>query len=261
MTDLLYVVREGDHNPELRHSLRSVCANLPHERVWIGGYKPSWVSDEVGYIPVPQGPVTFRDSWQTKFTNTRINLAASLRHPDMSEDVVLFNDDFYVTEPINEVPVLTYGNLDYFLTYFRATMKVPSRYVLAEEETMQWCEEQGFAQLLSYALHVPMPINRTMMRETLERLPLLGKNEMQLHVRTAYGNMHAIGGERIADVKVEPGTPGRRHRLNGVYIDGNQTTNRTLPKPFASSNDRTFASYAIGRWIRAMFPDPCRYER
>ena len=41
--DLVYVVRDGA-NPELRYSLRSVAVNLPHDRVWIVGHVPAWIT-------------------------------------------------------------------------------------------------------------------------------------------------------------------------------------------------------------------------
>jgi hypothetical protein len=62
LPDLVYVVREGDRNNELRHSLRSVVANVPHRLVWIAGYKPGWVSDLVGYIPMAQRGTKWQNS-------------------------------------------------------------------------------------------------------------------------------------------------------------------------------------------------------
>ncbi len=54
--DVVYVVRPGDKNEELRYSIRSVIANLPHRKVWIAGYKPTWLSDDLGYIKVQTKP-------------------------------------------------------------------------------------------------------------------------------------------------------------------------------------------------------------
>lgn len=42
MTDLVWIVKPGDGNEELRWSLRSAVAHVPHERVWIVGSRPGW---------------------------------------------------------------------------------------------------------------------------------------------------------------------------------------------------------------------------
>ena len=67
--DAVYYVRPGDRNDELRYSLRSL-ANLPHDRVWIVGHTPPWVTgiesiqgNTVGGGPqqTAQDPVPERD--------------------------------------------------------------------------------------------------------------------------------------------------------------------------------------------------------
>ncbi|MFF3129757.1 hypothetical protein ACFVRD_48125 [Streptomyces sp. NPDC057908] len=55
--DIVYVVRPWNQNEQLRYSLRTL-ANLPHRRVWIAGYCPTWVGPDVGRIPVAQAGIT-----------------------------------------------------------------------------------------------------------------------------------------------------------------------------------------------------------
>ena len=94
--DVVYLCRSGE-NEELRYSLRSL-KNVPHGQVWIFGGAPSWISDRVNFVGVPQTDFNFRDAWKTKFENTRRNLYTATQQPEVSEHFLLMNDDFYVTE-------------------------------------------------------------------------------------------------------------------------------------------------------------------
>lgn len=39
--DLVYIVKNSEVNEDLRYSLRSVAKFVPHNKIWIVGYKPS----------------------------------------------------------------------------------------------------------------------------------------------------------------------------------------------------------------------------
>ena len=69
--DIVYVVRPGERNEELRYSLRSL-SNLPHGRVWIAGYMPKWVTG-VEHIPSPAKPGSH--------VHAKANLRAACQHP------------------------------------------------------------------------------------------------------------------------------------------------------------------------------------
>ena len=91
--DVVYVVRPGDDNEELRYSLRSVAKNAPHRDVWIVGTVPSWTQNVKGL------PLTAADE---KFANQRQSLTAAAGEKGISDPFVLFNDDMFVMEPITE---------------------------------------------------------------------------------------------------------------------------------------------------------------
>lgn len=240
MPDIIYICRPGDDNEELRYSLRSL-RNLPHGRVWIAGYKPSWVSDEVGFVDSGQKPAR---TVLEKYRNSRRNFTAAAEDDRIADDVVLFNDDFFVTAPIPYVPALHYGTLEDFLSFFRRHQRVTSTYMLGEQLTCEWVQSQGFPVPLSYALHVPMPSTRRDMRRVLRKLPFTGASgRVPLHFRTALGNLSRLGGEKTPDVKL------MRWQLS---LPG-------LPEPFVSSSDRTWA-LGLGNRLKDLFPDPGPYE-
>jgi hypothetical protein len=261
MDDVVYLCRPGE-NEELRYSLRSL-RNLPHGKVWIFGGAPDWVNrDRVNVIEVPQEEFNFRQAWLTKYLNVRRNLTAAVRHKDVSANFTYMNDDFYVTEAIDKVPILNYGTREQFGAYYLAHSKVPSNYVQAEFDTLDWVSQEfGIEDPLSYALHVPLPVKKASMEGLLQILPETLPSGQPAHLRTAYGNAARLGGKTIRDVKVERGAVRGVRRLNGQVIDSGRVR-QELPKPFASSSDRSFISnqFPIGKWIRAMFAEPSEYE-
>lgn len=228
MTHVVYVVGPGDDNEELRYSLRSLAANLPHERVWIAGHRPSWVSDTVGHIPASQ--------MRSRFQNSTGNMRAACEHPEVAEEFVYFNDDFFVMDPVDSVPVMYRGTVDEVTAITRSSL-----YRRGGQATALLMTRMGLADdgpLLSYEVHAPMTITKARMLEVLDK----GAGLPVLHKRTLYGNYWRLGGEQITDVKV--------HGREDPGPDG----------PFVSTSDDAFAHGLIGDLIRDTFPDPCRYE-
>jgi hypothetical protein len=243
LPDLCYVVRPGDENEELRYSLRSVAANLPHRRVWIAGHRPPWVSDEVGWLPVEQPEP--KDEL-TKYRNARLNWQAVADCADIGPDIVMMNDDFFVTAPLSSVPVLNYGTIDDFMAFFRRYSRTVSTYMIGEQRTIEWLQtERRIARPLSYALHVPLPVPRAALAETLAVLPLVAPSgrPLPLHLRTALGNIAKLRGTKAPDPKV-------------LRKDAHRTT---VPTPFVSTSDRTWLM-GTGTTLRRMFPVPSPYE-
>ncbi|WP_432111370.1 hypothetical protein [Streptomyces sp. YPW6] len=228
MTDVVYVVGPGDANEELRYSLRSLAAHFPHEKVWIAGHRPSWVSDTVGHIPASQA--------RSRFLNSTGNMRAACEHPEVAEEFVYFNDDFFVMEPVDEVPVVHRGTIDEVAAVTRSSL-----YRRGGQATQLLMKRLGLADdgpLLSYEVHAPMTVGKARMLEVLAK----GAGLPVLHKRSLYGNYWRLGGEQITDVKVH-------NRDDGLP-----------PGPFASTSDDAFAHGRAGELIRAAFPDPCRYE-
>ncbi len=179
--DIIYVVRRGNDNLSLKYSLRSL-AHLPHRRVFIAGHCPDWVRN-VTAIPVK--------SRVNKFDNIEENLKAALRHEELGERAVYFNDDFYITEPIDEVPIMNGG--------------LARHVVLRQELRIRFMETlrvlHGCDELLTYdGTHVPLPIDVDTAREHVMNMP------KGLLWRTWYGNTARLGGVTIEDVKSRDGS-------------------------------------------------------
>lgn len=225
--DVVYVVGPGDDNEELRYSLRSLAAHLPHDRVWIAGHRPGWVSGDVGHIPTTQQGSRFR--------NSTANLRGACEHEDVSDEFAYFNDDFFVMEPADEVPSWHRGPLADVIAATRSSL-----YRRGAQATALLMSRMRLdtGEQLSYEVHAPMVVDKALMLQTLDA----GAGLPVLHKRTLYGNMHQLGGEEVADVKVRALGEGPPDAV------------------FWSTSDAVFAVGRIGALIREAFPDPCRYE-
>ena len=231
--DVVYVIKEDENNEELRYSLRSLV-NLPHRKVFIAGYKPSWVKN-VEYLPIVQSGRKYDNVSHSGVFRTICN------NDDISDDFILMNDDFFVVNKISHVPNLRrlkpidhyiklYDNLEVGDKYYQVTMK----------ETAEFLRQRGFRDIDSYELHVPMVINKDRYL-TLRSMYPKGQS---LHMRTLYGNFYHVDGKRIKDVK--------------VVKDGAEYSKDA---PFLSTTDELFEGSEIGMFIKNKFSEKCEYER
>jgi len=233
--DVVYILKASENNDELKHSLRSVAEHLPHRRVWVVGYKPRWLTDDVGYVPVVQrGP---------KHANTWANWVAAAACPEISSTFYLFNDDFYVTRPVDEVPILHRGTLDEAITWYGSLRLATHRQRAAV--TRQLLVRHGSTAPHSYELHLPLPVHRSILGGCIEWLAsqrgIAGADVVK---RTFYANFAHYGGERSSDVKVMGAKDGLPER--GL--------------PFLSTSPQSWTGLA-GGWVRQRWPEPSPYER
>jgi len=84
--NFVYICRGGE-NEELRYSLRSVVNSFPDSAVWVVGGIPKWYSGNKISIEQNAG----------KWANAVNNLNAITESPDIPEEFVLMNDDFFIT--------------------------------------------------------------------------------------------------------------------------------------------------------------------
>lgn len=225
--DLVYPVRPGNVNEELRYSLRSVEANYPHGRVWIVGDQPNWLT----------GVEFIRGNTQPHpRANIYHNLLAACAHPDLADEFVIFNDDFFVTEPVEGTPMAYRSTLRQHLNLPRLRTS-QSWWKDSLTTTLICLQAVGIDEPLSYELHVPFPVNKALMAATLEQFKnVTPANPPQW--RSLYGNLHASGAVMQPDSKVfRPGP---------------------LRTPYHSTTDVSWRNFRTT--FRTLFPEPSPYE-
>ena len=180
--DILYAVRHGEVNAALRLSLRSL-GNLPHRRVFIAGFCPEWVRG-VTVIEAPRRA--------NKFDSIEENVRRGLRHPDMGDEVVYMNDDFYITSPIDHVPVTHGGPID----QYGGQQELKTRMRQTVRSFIEMGMQVQFQGMLSYdGVHTPLPLERDAALDILSSCP------QGVLWRTWYGNVSCIGGEQVLNAK------------------------------------------------------------
>lgn len=230
--DIVIPVREGDHSPHLALTLRSIEKNFPHGRVWIVGYKPRWVSDKVGYLPVPQRASGYR--------NVMNNLHAVVDCEDIDPEFWFFNDDFYVVKPVTEPPVYFEG-----LLYERARRLkglALGSYTSGAMKTYELLAAAGFESPLNFDLHAPMPMYKLGVADSLRLIESSGQ-DFWPHLRSVYGAMTGLEAE-----------PGKDYKITSV---GGFISEKAI---YVSSSARSLNG-TLGRQLRHMFPQQSRYER
>jgi hypothetical protein len=227
--DVVYILRRGDKNEELRFSLRTL-AHLPHDRVWAVGYRPPWAL--IDEIPTRQR--------LGKYENSLINIRAACTAAGVSDDFVFFNDDFFVLGPLDEVPVLHRGTVRRFVADHIRSYGRPGPYLTSLMATAELLTHRGIRDPICFEGHVPLVFNKSRMLAALE---LAAKMPM-VHYRTLYGNLERWDGVEIDDWKIRDST--------------------SVPEPdwlFTSTTDSLFMRGAAGRWLRERFSQPSPYER
>lgn len=216
LPDLIYVVRPGDNNPALRFSLRSL-ANLPHNRVFIAGHCPSWVRN-VTAIPVRKLP--------SKLNAIENNLRAALRHPELGDRCTYFNDDFFVMQPMDEIPI-THGGP---VAGYRGRQEFKWRMARTVDLLTQQHNMNG--EMLTYdGVHMPLPLVTEDARRIVRDMP------SGILWRTWYGNVAAIGGIQVPNTKSQKG--------------------ELVPGPFLSTNATTL--HALKGYLEDVLPKECPY--
>lgn len=231
--DIVYVVKHDENNEELRYSLRSL-KHVPHRKVWMAGYRPSWVSDRVGHIPVPR--------MGSKFASSTANLLAACQNAGVSEEFYFFHDDNFVMRPMPDgIPVFHRGRVaDVEASYLRRGIR--SRYFRGLRETRDLIVREGISvDPISYELHAPLAVRRTLM---IAALGIAARARLDTpHKRTLYGNLARIGGTRLRDPKVMD--RGNNFRTDGLFL---------------STMDSSFRFGMVGVYIRDQFPGMSPYE-
>ena len=229
--DVVYMVKDAIYNDELKYSMRSVDANFPHHKVWLIGGRPIYIH--------PDEQIIVNQKGKTKWDKVRAMLELVGKNEKITEDFVLFNDDFFVMHPTFTIPTFAYGTLEQLCRRIeRKNGNKPTPYTLKLEDTIKTLERDGLPTH-NFELHVPMILNRRKLLKIIERYPDT-KGTRSLYGNTYLtGNMYPMKDVKIFNTKTEP---------NPDNI-------------FLSTEDLSFSKGKVGEYIRKTFPNKSRWER
>lgn len=224
MHDIVYILKSDVVPDELRYSLRSL-ENMPHGKVWFftgcpEGFKPD------RFVP-------FEQIGARKWERATSTYRAISQTDEVTDDFWMFNDDFFIMQPVGELPYMYDGRLMDRVAAIRAR-RGASTYARRLNETRRELERHGL-DTLNYALHVPMLFNKAKVLEVLDAFPDCPM------FRSLYGNYWKVGGIETPDVKI-------------------YDLERVPERELASTSDAAFRDGAVGKFIRNRFNTPCKWE-
>lgn len=228
--DVVYILKYDVKPNELRYSLRSIEKNLPHGDVWFVGGVPDSLS--------PDKSIRMIQSGFLKWERAKSSVVRACKCKKISERFWLFNDDFFVLKPVtSDVPM--YGGLlhDHILRIEHRHEDKRTGYTRA----LRYCEQtlrDADMSTFDYALHVPMLVDKKKMLEAINTFPDCPM------FRSLYGNYAEIGGVQHDDVKIV----GEDEPI-------------PIGADFVSTSDTSFTYGEVGRQIKEMFPEACKYEQ
>ena len=227
---VVYIVRPGEGNPELKYSLRGIQKNLPHKDVWVVGYSPTWLAN-VNKINVAQSG--------TVFENSLTNIFTACETKGITSNFVLMHDDFHIVEPVDRI------YLNHLGVYAPVEGKPINKYAEMHHNTLELMERMGVENPLNFELHMPFLVNKKKFLSLRQIVSYDIKELAKYDKISMYGNLTqppAIG-QQVSDVK-------HRNKMD------------SMPQgSFISTYDNTFAVTSSGQRIMKMFNEKGIYER
>lgn len=232
--DVVYFLKEGPNNEELRYSLRSVDQNWPYRSVWFYGGCPVGITPDHYEPQVQNSP--------TKWQNVRNMMREVCLNDEITEDFWLFNDDFFILQPMDESITAFYDG-----TLTSKVDEIKSKY---HGEGSEWSNNLELLKAklkkakkpeLNYAVHAPMLFNRKKL------LKVLDKYLDEPMVRALYGNWWRVPAEPLKDPKYSD-------------ADGRNISDQIYRLKIISTSDDSFRGGYVGRWLRDRFQTKSRFE-
>ena len=224
--DVVFILRNDYDGEELKYALRSVVLNFPYRKIVFVGGCPKDIKPDI-YIPDIQ-------KGTTKWARANHSLKLALDRDDLTEDIWLFNDDFFIMDRVTEDVNFFNGTLEKRIIDLKRRNPSGSNYIRYMDVMRNQLVSLS-KDTLSFALHVPFLINRIKAQELFEKFPNLKM------FRSFYGNYYKIDCQFMEDVKV--------YDL------------QTIPDtPYISTTDAAFKEGKVGKFLRKYFANPSRYE-
>jgi hypothetical protein len=236
--DLVYIVGAGSPwlNNELRYSLRSVDKFLKNYRnVFIFGECPIFINRS-SVIHVPH-----QDTSRDKAVNIKNKLMSVCCHPDVSEDFMFFNDDYFLLKDVDATsyPYLWKCDLDHTLSINR------SLYRHHVQSTINVLTENGLPTK-NFDTHKPIIYNKQKLWDVIFKYNWEGRAGYTM--RSLYCNTLGIEGEYRLDCKFN------------VPMHDVRLEQKVTGEDCFSIDDRCIGMF-LKRFMERTYSEPSRFER
>lgn len=247
--DLVYIVKASEYNPDLQMSLRSVAKFCDYRNIWIIGYKPTWVKN-TNHIATKQN----QDKWKNSITN----YLAACNCPEISENFILMNDDFFALKPIRDWRRslnVCLGTLEEEVEKNKDDIK-KSRWKYGFDYALDILNTLNCKNTYNYEAHLPIIINKQNFLNMMN-LPIIREfmtTKKVLHKRSIYKNLYpeypTTKPKIISDVKITIEKDLDDSWLQGEWLSVFDNT---------VSNHKQFP--VLNNFLYTLFPSKCKYEK
>lgn len=222
--DLVYVTAQSKWNEnELKYSLRSAEKNLLFDKVFIIGYLPPFISPyKVIHIP-------FKESIARKWRNVEKKFDLIVNNPDISDDFIFMNDDFWIFKKYKEFPYYYQETLEKAVK-----VRVVTHYIKRMENTLKL-----FPNAKNFELHCPIVFNKNKLKKLFDKYGSEG-----IERRSAYCAEYNIKGIPFKDYKI--------FRAKDLPLFKNV--------PFLSATDKVAIDKRFQDFLMKQFPNSSYYE-
>lgn len=232
--DVVYFVKDGPRNDELRYSIRSVSSNFSYNRLWVFGGCPRDI--------IPDVRVRVDQMGDTKWDKVRNMYKMLCDNKEITDDFILFNDDFFVMKPTDRIDTLYRCSLQEYIDMIeRKNRGKPNGYTKLLRECDSELQRIGLppGRRLSYELHTPFVFNKALLKSILQEWPT------QHCTRSMYGNLYDIKGKQSNDIKI---------------FDMHPTFDYKKSRFLSTDDSIVNVNNDIWRWIKGQFPHKSKYE-
>lgn len=219
---------------EIRYSLRSLEKHVSNFRdVYIVGHKPVFLNDNVIHIP-------FADAYPNKARNIMSKVLEAAKHPDISDDFMLLNDDYFFNAPLS-APDYPY----YYKCDLTKTIQIQkNEYQQHVIPTFKALLDKGLPTK-NFDTHKPIIYNKSLFQEVISQYDW--DRPYGFILRSIYCN--TLGIEGIARID---------NKINHSHVPDNWER-ITMGLDCFSVGDQSTNDYLL-TYFKRQFPELSKYE-
>lgn len=199
--DIVIPLKDSEPNHDLRYCLRSLEKyGRNYNNVFVVGHCPKWLKNVI-HIPTEQV--------SDKHISVRENIIKICDCDCISQDFILFNDDFILTQEVSDWKTfcnMNMGTLKEKADEIKNANVKESPWLRGFEFNDKLLKKIGVTYPINFEYHGPMIINRKKRKEMIYNkvlLPFLHKSDPLLFQRSIYGNLYGQrNGRYIEDTKL-----------------------------------------------------------
>lgn len=249
--DILYIIGDGVSNCEyfdLRCSLRShALYGKGIGRVFVAGYCPGWLSDEVVRVPFTQ-PYPVAKNIVEKHINMQETVRFVVENTDISDEFVVSMSDHFLTKPVD------FSKYPYCCKLITSGVIIPrigkGSYMKFISESRKYLEEKGLSVLFT-TIHRDMKVSRRSVLACSEMFDEIKENNLPVEPFLLLGNWEYTHGNSKKDIA---------YYHDYKAMNGSEWWKSSPEVTDIFSTGKVECGIGFYTLLKGMFNKKCRYE-